>query len=141
MADWFGTARSNYFEVNDPEKFEAFCEKWDLEPNSAIIEGKKLYMFIADTYNGGLPSSLYVEDEDGEIVEELYFKDFLRELTTHLKPGYVAILIEVGNEALRYLTGSAVAINHKGESISIDLTSAILKEAEKLGEIVTPPEY
>jgi len=70
------------------------------------------------TSNGGLPS--YCEDEDtGKAYE---FDDFVKELSTHLEDGWIAIMMEVGAEKLRYLTGLSFAVNSKGdvERVSID---------------------
>ena len=57
----------------------------------------------------------YTRDGDHEI-------DFYAELAKHLQNGWVAIVMEVGAEKLRYVTGYAVAVNHNGKccDVSID---------------------
>ena len=46
----------------------------------------------------------------------------------------------VGNEALRDVTGTAVAVNSRGKTVSIDL-DAIYDAARELGPNITRAEY
>ncbi len=48
--------------------------------------------------------------------------------------------MEVGSERLRYVSGLAVAVNHKGECVRVDLNS-IYKAARRLGPNITRAEY
>ena len=43
----------------------------------------------------------------------------------------MTVLMEIGNEKLRYLVGYTVAVNNKGETVSIDL-NAIYELAKPL---------
>lgn len=61
-------------------------------------------------------------------------------LAPHLAGDEVAVLMVVGNEALRYFTGTAVAVNGKGKTTKIGL-DAIYRTARKLGSRITRAEY
>jgi hypothetical protein len=61
-------------------------------------------------------------DEDTEI-------DLVRELAEHLPKGQVAVLMEIGAEKLRYLTGVAIAVNHKGRVVQLTLSDIYCKAA------------
>ena len=54
--------------------------------------------------------------------------------------GEVAVMMEIGNERLRYMTGVAYAINSRGEQATVSLYS-IYELAERLGKNVTKAEY
>jgi hypothetical protein len=121
MADWFGAARSNYFRVKDRDKFF----KWTEERGLGIIENKQDPGLFAvhsgnSTDDGSWPS--YDMEDDTEI-------DLVAELAQHLPKRQVAILMEVGAEKLRYLTGVAVAVNHKGRAAVVSLDDIYRKAA------------
>jgi hypothetical protein len=97
MANWTGSARSNYFRVKDE--------------------------------HGGWPNWIPAETIDEEDVEV----DVAEIVAGHLAAGEVAILIEVGAEKLRYLTGIAVAVNDRNEQRCIDLED-IYEVAKELGD-------
>lgn len=132
MADWYGNARSNYFKVKDEGDFRDFCDKWSLEPYGK--QGK--YCFVSANEFGRLPTALY--NADCEQVAE--FEDFLHDLSDHLVEDEVAILMEVGAEKLRYLTGMAVALNSRCETKAVDI-SQIYDLAKELGGNITRCEY
>jgi hypothetical protein len=95
-----------------------------------------LHGFISNTDFGGLPDVLY--DDDGNEIAD--FDDFISELSTHLMDGWVAVLMEIGSEKLRYLTGVAFAVNSKGEYKEVFLDQ-IYKSAESLGSCWTHCTY
>ena len=47
--------------------------------------------------------------------------DLVAELAQHLPKGQVAVLMEIGAENLRYLTGVVIAVNHKGRLVELTL--------------------
>lgn len=121
MANWYGTARSNYFRVKDNDAFLKWADSRGLgvfrdEENADLfaIHGGE------STDNGSWPS--YDVKNDREI-------DFIEELAQHLSKGQVAVLMEVGAEKLRYLTGVAIAVNHSGRIVEVTLGDIYRKAA------------
>jgi hypothetical protein len=53
------------------------------------------------------------------------------ELAQHLPKGQIAVLMEIGAEKLRYLTGVAIAVNHKGRVVELTL-SDIYRKASRI---------
>jgi len=133
MANYYATARSNYFKVKDADAFKAWCLRSSLE----VLEGNEnLYAIAsADPDGGGWPCQR--DDEPGNELEEF---DLVDELAGHLAGNCVAILMESGAEKLRYVIGVAIAVNAKGESIQIELED-IYDRAAGLGEVLTRCEY
>ena len=116
MADWCGTGRSNYFKVKDEEKFLAWVSRM---PGFHLIskstsEGFGFYM------EEGTTPSTFIDEESGE--EEADF-DFIQELSEHLAEGEVCVYMEAGAEKLRYVSGTALAVNHKGEVLTVHLSN------------------
>jgi hypothetical protein len=132
MADWYGQARSNYFRVKDEEAFRLALDEVDIEVCSDS-EGR-VCLLSEDEY-GGWPSWIY-GDEDSEDVEF----DLPTVVSEHLCDEEVAVLIEVGAEKLRYLTGNAVAVNSRNEVRVINLES-IYEVAKDLGANITVASY
>lgn len=130
MANYIGTARSNYFKVKSKEDFEDLCARLNVE----IITRRDRVGFICEE---GLPSSIYDEakDEDVEV-------DILAEIAPHLQEGEVAVLVESGHEKCRYVVGYAIAVNWKGEVAEVSITDIYKKAQEELGgENITEAEY
>jgi hypothetical protein len=57
--------------------------------------------------------------------------DLTAELAEHLSKGQVAILMEVGAEKQRYLTGEAIAVNSKGRVVFLSLGDIYRKAARE----------
>ena len=68
--------------------------------------------------SGGWPDSFW-NDDLGDY-EEI---DVSGQLAEHLADGEVAVLMEAGSESLRYVTGSAVAVNNRGENVEVYVES------------------
>ena len=130
MANFYASARTNYFKVKDNEAFLNALEnipdievcRQHIPPYNAegIVPKDFDYggyaILVADGDYGGFPSQFYDDENDVEI--EIDLADLIAE---HLVDGEVAILMECGAEKLRYVTGWAEAINSKGERMSISL--------------------
>jgi len=135
MANYYGSGRTNYFKVKDKEKFEYFL--FSIGGLSLIEDGKGRVGFLVKTESGDLPLEVYNDETD--IVEEV---DVLAELATHLEDGEVAVYQTVGAERLRYLVGYAVAINSKGEKVSVSINDIYKLAQEELGgENITVCEF
>ncbi|HEV7928121.1 MAG TPA: hypothetical protein VGR14_22405 [Verrucomicrobiae bacterium] len=103
MSNYYATARSNYFKVKDIPGFKEWAQGHGLEVFDG--RGKDATFFAIGGTESGWPSSAYNE-KTGEC-EEI---DFNAELQAHLADGQVAILMEGGAEAMRYVIGIAQAI-------------------------------
>lgn len=145
MANYYGQARTNYFAVKDADAFLA--DMADL-PVEVITEttnsGETLYGFLDANQDGaGLDYSriIEIENEDGEVEEtdvDIFWTDIL---ASHLADGHVAILMEIGSEKYRYLSGYAVAVNSKGETREVVLGKDIYDLAHELGDQITGVSY
>ncbi len=142
MANYYATARSNYFAVKDENAFREWAAQLGLtvlEPDHCDKTADGIRRFgispgdCADS--GGWPTSL-ADDETGDCDEI----DVAEQLSAHLADDEVAVLIEVGNESLRYVTGVAVAVNNKGRTAHVNLDS-IYTAARRLGRNITQAEY
>ena len=138
MANYYGVARSNYFHVGDPKGFTEWCDELGLtwEYESTKEESPDMRVAIFSNEEDGWPSYLYKEGNDGEIEEREI--DLPHELAQFLAPETVAVLMEVGNEKLRYLTGIAVAVHPSGETLQVTLGD-IYRDAHEMWGI-TPTE-
>jgi len=142
--NYIGSARSNYFTVKDLEAFKAFLVQFgDVE----LIEGdgdrKGLVGFVVgrNSDSGSLPDRKPVRGEGGEDCgADEEDCDFIAEVAPHLADGQVGVVIEVGFEGLRYLSGCATAFNNRGEDKRI-YTGDIYELARQLGPSVTLAEY
>jgi len=132
MANYEAKFRSNYFEVNDAEAFQAFCERHNLE----LIEKENRFGFLmSNSTEGGFSNNGW----DTEAEEDT---DVLGELCQLLAQGQVAIILEVGNEKMRYLNAQAWVINSEGKSKHLDLTDLAMEAAATLTTAeVLGPEY
>ena len=142
MANYYATARSNYFAVKDEAAFREWADRLGLtilepDPRSKATDGIRRFGIAPGNCcdNGGWPDSTYDADEDE--VDEF---DLTEELGPHLADDEVAVLMAVGNEALRYVTGTAVAVNSRGKTVSIDLDTSY-DAARGLGPNITRAEY
>ena len=132
MANWYGIARSNYFRVKDNAAFLIWVDAYNLD----YFQDKEGRYAIAASDGEGWPSSCLSE------YDEYLDLDLPMELAAHLADGEVAILMEVGNEKLRYITGYAVAVNSKGDIISVGLDEIYKKAATAFSNHdITRAEY
>lgn len=138
MANWYGTSRSNYFRVKDLAAF-----KEDLRDN--LAEGVEVWeqangaVMItpgAMSDSGGWPGVL--DDTKEDLSDE---HDILDLVEHHLLEGEVCIIMSVGAEKLRYVTGEAFAINWKGERLGVTLEDIYQKCAAAWGALPTAAMY
>lgn len=114
MSNWYGAFRSNYFKVNNPKNFRLFFATIKLQyPEIGLWEEKGRFVFGGEC---ALPGMLF--DTEGNVIME----NFAFEVVKYLQDDEILILQEAGNEKLCYITGFAIAINSKGESISMEIS-------------------
>lgn len=114
MANWYGSARSNYVRVKDDEAFRAWVATL---PDVNLVERDDTFALLVGraSDSGGWPSFRFgPEGEDEEI-------DLAAEIAAHLAPGEVFVYCECGAEKLRYLTGWATAVKDTGETLHVSL--------------------
>ena len=124
MASWVGMSRSNYFRVKDEAAFRSWAEDLDL---AVLTDDKGRFGIHATTADGGWPC--WLTDEGDEEVEI----DLAAELAPHLANGEIAILMEIGYENTRHMTGRAVALNNEGNCVEIELSDIYEKAAALFG--------
>lgn len=141
MANYYASARSNYFRVNDEKAFKCWAEEcglgtWtrNVTPKGASDEGTYFGVYSED--EGGWPSFRYDEERD-----ECHDIDIFGGLARFLHEDDVAVLMEVGWENLRYLTGLAVAVNANGETRRVSLDDIYEIAESDLGAEPTKAEY
>ena len=107
--------RSNYFAVRDVPEFFEFCDRWGFE---AIQNSENLHGFLC------------VEDMFSEEDE------LLDEIADLIAADNVAVVMKVNRDKMRWLDGTAWAVNSRHETRKVDLRD-IYKLAEQLGPYVT----
>jgi hypothetical protein len=128
MADWYGTARSNYFRVKDEAAFRKEAESLGLEVmTSSSDSGLLMVTPNALDDKGGWPT--WSPDESDAGVDPLEV-DIVGSLSKHLVKGEIVVLMECGAEKLRYLTGHATAFNSNGQRVDLDLGDIYRKAAK-----------
>lgn len=133
MANYIASSRSNYFKVKDAEAFK----DWASGLSGVVVWDKEdAFALAVDDDCGAWPSDRWVEEANDWINI-----DFAQELSVHLQDDQVAVLMEVGAEKLRYLVGTAEAINAKGESIYLSLSQIYGMALEKFGIDPTLAEF
>ena len=142
MANYYATARSNYFAVKDEQAFREWAGHLGLtvlepDPGNKTANGIRRFGIASgsDGDSGSWPDSTY--DEDADEINEI---DLAEQLAAHLADDEVAVLMEVSHENLRFVAGTAVAVNNRGETVSIDL-DLIYHAARGLGPNITLAEY
>ena len=133
MATYDGVARTNYFAVVNQALFADFCDRWGVEA-IADDDDPALVGFLCTGNEDGFPAGY--RDEDGDLVEA----DIAAALAPLLVEGHVAIGMESGHEAFRYVAGVAWAVNSRGEMRSVTLDD-IYDQAIALGNHITEVVY
>jgi hypothetical protein len=112
LANWYGFSRSNYFKVKDREQFEAWVDGIDDLEILAENDGR---FAINGAWYGGWPHARCHDERNDTPI------DLACELSAHLEEGEIAVLLQAGAEKLRYITGDALAVNHRGEQVTLSL--------------------
>lgn len=113
MSNYAATSRTNYFHVEDEAAFREWADHLELEIMTDIDDPGAVAIAATNSDNGTWPAN--DPDTGAEI-------DFVAQLTSHLQPGQVAILMEAGHERLCYVAGYAIAVDHTGDRIQIALS-------------------
>ncbi len=137
MANYYGSARSNYFRVKDEKAFVDDMGRLD-----GVLVQQKEDRFVLLGDNGDGCDWCVLEDTDNEAgdFEDVYLPE---RVAPHLAEHEVAIFMDAGAEKLRYIHGQAVAINGKGDSVVISLGDiyAQAKELTERPDDITEAQY
>lgn len=141
MANWYGSARSNYVQVDDKEGLKKALEPFfhEIQMDDRGEKGVCFVVAMGSEY-GGWPSTVFSEvqssDEEGNEFEDEVEYQFnpAEQICPYLQEGQILIMQEVGAEKLRYLTGWAEAYQAKtGEAVMVSIDDIYKKAAEKFG--------
>jgi len=116
MANFYATARSNYFTVKDLNAFREALEPVSIEIRERENGTVMIHPYSCSDYGGWPGPDYYDEQRD----EDVPF-DVIDVIQEHITDNECAVLIQVGNEKLRYIEGIAWAITSNDvETISLD---------------------
>ena len=137
MANYYGSARSNEFRVKDIDAFKKAAAEinvgvWVDDPAAGLVSA-----YSEDPDGAGWPSWVYRElpEDAPDDVDEYVEVDLAAFVAPHLADGSVAIFFEAGAEKLRYVVGTALAVNAAGETRSLSLDQ-MFETAKEIGSEV-----
>ena len=138
MANWQGIARTNYFNVTDPEAFKARMAEIGSVTVAEDVNGT--FALIAE--NGNWPD--HIEHDvggDDEVFIEDEAVDIVNEVVSFLRPDSIVVFTEAGYEGERYVSGQSLAYNANGEYIEVNLSDIYDLAKAKWGIEPTRAEY
>lgn len=143
MANWSGTARSNYVTVADMEGLRKALTPFGSigiypKADRAALKDGETVCLVAEDDDGGWPSFAYEEglDEAGEPTEIEVEFSFAERVVPFLVPGEILVVKEVGAEKHRYVSGYAAAFHWDGKEarqVSLGLNDIYNLAAEEFG--------
>lgn len=133
MANYCCTIRTNYFHVKDEEKFRALMDRvygcednielWqEHDANGNTVFGFGVYGGISGLRNAGA-------DEDDEYDESSY-DEFIDGLQECVADNDAIIILEAGNEKMRYIIGAATIIT-SSKFAYLDITDLAKQKASE----------
>ena len=117
MANYCCTVRTNYFRVKDEDKFKELmsrahaCEDQISVWEKLAGDGTKLFGFGCYGCIGGLRNAECDEDDDAD---DNAYAELITGLQQCVAPGDAVIIMEAGNEKLRYVIGTVEIITSTG---------------------------
>lgn len=133
MANYYCKSRTNYFKVKKVNDFKAELGKYSAGESGIFIWEEKGLIGLGSY---GSMTTLYDPDTDDWI-------EIFGILQDHIEDGEAVILVESGNEKLRYVTGLAWVIT-KDDIKLIDVVDQAIQEAQRLTDKTKAellPEY
>ena len=133
MANYVSAQRTNYFKVTDEEKYAELMSRVRGDEDILHLWTEEKDGRIFHAFGCESSMSYYPENEDGTEAEDeapVEWEEFCRELSKLLPAGEAVIILEVGKEKLRYLTGYAEIITKHGTEF-VDLTRTAIEKARK----------
>ena len=131
MANYCCTVRSSYFYVTDEEKYKELMEHIITSEDSLDCwDEKKSDGKIAHAFGCYSPILGYIDDSEALEYENLDYDLFLHRLSEIIAPDSACVIMQSGNEKLRYIDGYVdVVMYNKVKSKSLEsIARDILKE-------------
>jgi hypothetical protein len=132
MGQFYAKAASSSFHVRDAQALRSALNGVAIIVHPAPGESDPHHVYLESDEDTGSWPSERTELDSGEGVEI----DLLALIAEHLKPGEVAVLKEAGSEKAGYIGARAMAVNHLGETATVDLDE-IYERARILGGQLT----
>ena len=133
MANYCCAVRTNYFHVKDDAKFRLLMERvYGSEDSIEIWEradGEGQTTFAFGCY--GSIAGLREMDEEDDDLEDTAFDRFLEKLQQCVAENDAVIILEAGNEKMRYIVGSALILTSKACEC-LDIAELAEKRATEL---------
>ena len=144
MANYCCAVRTNYFHVKDPDAFKKFMEKViTCEDSISIWEEKDKAGNAVFGFGCYSPILGILVHEDGCSEDDDYdyddydFDEFVNGLSEFGADDDAIIILESGNEKLRYVTGCALVITSTdSEYMEIDVLAA-----QRAAELLKNPDW
>lgn len=138
MANYTCTIRSNYFHVKDPDAFRLFMGRvYGAVDSVELFENKAADgtpMFGFGTYGGiGGVRDAAADNSDDYDADESAYDVFIDGLQSHIADDDAIIILESGNEKLRYVVGQATIVTGKDYDVLSIQELAVARAAAMLG--------
>jgi len=165
VADYNALARTNYFQVKDLDRFKADLVDIGIHPGTWDERQRGAEFILDDNENNQPRGSIALFScgpwpslDDTSVADrlelaqdeavDLPYESLHQLVASHLVEDSIAVFMEVGFESLRYVMGTAVAVNAAGETKRVDLGDIYEMAAELLsptaragGVVITLAEY
>ncbi len=131
MANYCCTIRTNYFHVKDEAEFRSLMEQVYGSEDAVEVwekrddEGNTTFGFGC---YGGIAG---IRDTDDDDLEETAFDRFLENLQQCVAENDAVIILEAGNEKMRYVVGTALILTNKACEY-LDIAELAEKRAAEL---------
>lgn len=130
MANWYGTARTNYVKVQDFEGLKNSLQKFDITIEKHPLQ-EAYACLIPSTEDGDFPSYVWDEDTDKEV--SFSFED---DVMPYIEEDEVLVMQVAGAEKHRYISGYSAAFVRTGsdvESVHVNMNEIYDKAAQAFG--------
>lgn len=117
MSDFYAKAASSTFHVRDARALRRALDGIAIIVHPVVGGRDPNHVYLVSDEDKGCWPSERFDEERGEGVEV----NLLALIARHLKSGEVAVLKEAGWEKASYIGARASAVNHRGETATVDL--------------------
>ena len=134
MANYCCTIRTNYFHVKDEAEFRSLMEQVYGSEDAVEVwekrddEGNMTFGFGC---YGGIAGIRDTDDDEDDDLEETAFDRFLEKLQQCIAENDAVIILEAGNEKMRYVVGTALILTNKACEY-LDIAELAEKRAAEL---------